>query len=55
MLDKINLSGKGCNHIYRIIQMNSEQVNNEAKEKWENISNEDISMEDVKFAFRISQ
>ena len=55
MLDKINLSVKGCNQIYRIIQMNSEHVNNEARERWENILNEDISIEDVKFAFKISQ
>ena len=51
----ISLSGKGCNKIYRIIQMNSEQVINEARDKWETIFNEDVSMEDVKFAFRISQ
>ena len=47
MLDEINLSGKGCIQIYRIIQMNSEQVIDEAREKWENILNEDISIEDV--------
>ena len=55
MLDKINLSGKGCNKIYRIMQMNSVQVINESRDKLEKILNEDISMEDVKFAFRISQ
>ena len=55
MLDKINLSVKGCNQIYRIIQTNSEHVINEVKEKWENILNDDISIEEVKFAFKISQ
>ena len=55
MLDKINLSVKGCNQVYRIIQRNSEQVINEVKEKWENILNDDISTEDIKFAFKISQ
>ena len=55
MLDKINLSGKGCSHIYRIIQTNSEQVINEVKERWETILNDNISTEDIKFAFKISQ
>ena len=55
MLDKINLSVKGCNQIYRIIQKNSEQVINEVKEKWENILNDNISTEDIKSAFKISQ
>ena len=55
MLDKINLSVKGCNQVYRIIQRISEQVINEVKEKWENILNDDISTEDMKFAFKISQ
>ena len=35
--------------------MNSVQVINESRDKLEKILNENITMEDVKFAFRISQ
>ena len=55
ILKVIQLSGKGCQTIYTIIQTKSDNIILTLKEKWEQMLNDDISEDDTQNAFKITQ
>ena len=55
ILKIIQMSGKGCQTIYTIIQTKSDNNILTLKEKWEQMLNDDILEDDIQNAFKITQ